>query len=303
MAPEQDNLATNFNTFISQLSRSGHDFHTAVTTTDICQDRIPDALSERVCPLPNTGGSPATHLRGAFIGAPGRTVLRSTDSDLVSRFNSFVRPGTDGSSFEHGLTAAHLALDRSLHGKNAEFVRNDAFLAVIVVSDEEDDGIGLGMTDAFTKHNYWVDGMTRYRYTDDDFIGYLRQIKGAGHFSVSGIVGTRDLNGSLCSSQVASPQEEGTQYIKAAQKTGGIIRSICEVNWAESMLKIAQDVSAQAAQVNLPSYPDAKTILVTVDAVVSTAWTYNVANNAVKFNAGQVPHQGAAIKITYNEVR
>ena len=85
--------------------------------------------------------------------------------------------------------------------------------------------------------------------------------------------------------------------------TGGIIRSICEVNWAESMLKIAQDVSAQAAQVNLPSYPDAKTILVTVDAVVSTAWTYNVANNAVKFNAGQVPHQGAAIKITYNEVR
>ena len=303
MAPEQDNLATNFNTFITQLSRSGHDFHTAVTTTDICQERIPEALSERVCPVANIGGSPATHLRGAFIGAPGRTVLRSTDSDLVTRFNSYVRRGTDGSSFEHGLTAAQLALDRSLHGKNEEFVRNEAFLAVIVVSDEEDDGIGLGMSDASTKRNFWAEGITRYRYTEGDLIAYLRLIKGVGRFSVSGIVGTRDPSGRLCSSPVASPLEEGTQYIKAAQQTGGIIRSVCEVNWAESMLKIAQDVSAQAAQVNLPSYPDAKTILVTVDGTASSAWTYNVANNAVKFDAGQVPHQGAAIKITYTEAR
>ena len=32
-----------------------------------------------------------------------------------------------------------------------------------------------------------------------------------------------------------------------------------------------------------------------------TQWTYNSGNNAVKFNAGHVPAQGAQIKVTYYE--
>ncbi len=44
-------------------------------------------------------------------------------------------------------------------------MRSDAFLAVIVVSDEEDDGIGLGKMDVYTGHNYVAEGLTSVNYT------------------------------------------------------------------------------------------------------------------------------------------
>ena len=299
MSPEQDNIALNFNAFINQLSDAHLDFQTAVTTTDVCQATMPTDLTQRVCPVDNYGGSPATHLRGSFVGDAGRRVLKSSDADLVSRFNTYVRQGTGGSNFEHGLTAVQLAVQKSLSGENEALIRPDAFLAVVVLSDEEDDGIGLSMTDAYNGHNFWTDGITRYKYTSDDMVTYLQSTKGAGHFSISGIVGTRNPDGTMCSSAVAQPKEEGTQYIAAAKKTGGIIRSVCDVNWGDSMTQIGLDVASQAAQVVLPTTPDVATIAVTVNGVVNTDWTYNSANQAIKFNTGKVPAVGAAIKVTY----
>lgn len=303
MAPEQDNLAANFNSFITELADAHVDFQAAITTTDVCQATMPGDLTQRVCPVNNYGGSAATHLRGSFFGDAGRKVLKNTDADLVSRFNTYVKQGTGGSNFEHGLTAVQLAVEKSLSGENEALIRPDAFLAVIVLSDEEDDGIGLNMTDGFSGHNYWTDGVTRYRYTSDDLVTYLQTAKGAGKFSVSGIVGTRNADGTLCTSNVASPREEGTQYIAAAQKTGGIIRSVCDLNWGDSMTQIGKDVAAQATQVVLPTKPDAATIVVTVNGVVNTDWTYNTANTAIKFNTGKVPAVGAAIKVTYADIQ
>jgi len=303
MAPEQDNLAANFNSFITELADAHVDFQAAITTTDVCQASMPSDLTQRVCPVNNYGGSAATHLRGSFFGDAGRKVLKNTDADLVSRFNTYVKQGTGGSNFEHGLTAVQLAVEKSLSGENEALIRPDAFLAVIVLSDEEDDGIGLNMTDGFSGHNYWTDGVTRYRYTSDDLVTYLQTAKGAGKFSVSGIVGTRNADGTLCTSNVASPREEGTQYIAAAQKTGGIIRSVCDLNWGDSMTQIGKDVAAQATQVVLPTKPDAATIVVTVNGVVNTDWTYNTANTAIKFNTGKVPAVGAAIKVTYADIQ
>ncbi len=299
MSPEQDNIALNFNAFINQLSDAHLNFQTAVTTTDVCQATMPTDLTQRVCPVDNYGGNPATHLRGSFVGDAGRRVLKSSDADLVSRFNTYVHQGTGGSNFEHGLTAVQLAVQKSLSGENEALIRPDAFLAVVVLSDEEDDGIGLSMTDAYNGHNFWTDGITRYKYTSDDMVTYLQSTKGAGHFSISGIVGTRNADGTMCSSAAAQPKEEGTQYIAAAKKTGGIIRSVCDVNWGDSMTQIGLDVASQAAQVALPTAPDVPTIVVTVNGVTSTDWTYNSANQAIKFNTGKVPAGGAAIKVTY----
>jgi len=300
MAPEQDYLATNFNAFIGMLSAAGQDFQTAITTTDICQDQIPNDLSQRVCPV-EYGGSAATHFRGGFVGETGRKVLKRTDADLISRFNTYTRQGTNGSGFEHGLQAAAMAVDKSLRGENEALVRPDAFLAVIVVSDEEDDGIGLGQMDAYNKHNFVAEGLTTHRYTEDNLVSYLQGVKGQGNFSVSAIASTRLANGSLCTSPHAQPLEEGTQYIAAAKKTGGIIQSICDTNWNQSLSLIGADLSAQLSQVVLPSNPDPATIRVKVDGVESKAWSYVSASNAVKFNAGALPQKGAQIAVGYVE--
>lgn len=301
MSEEQSYLATNFNAMITALNDAGHDFQTAITTTDICQDTMPAALEDRVCPA-DYGGSPATHLRGSFVGTAGRKVLKRGDADLVSKFNTYVSQGVDGSGFEHGLKAAQMAVAKSLSGENEPLVRSGAFLAVIVVSDEQDDGIGLSQTDAYNGHNFYSEGYTRFRFTEDDMITYLRGVKGNGKFSVSAITPTRLANGALCAAPHTAPAEEGTQYILAAQKSGGIAQSICDTNWNASLARIGLDLDSQISQVVLPSTPKVDTIVVKVNGVMTSAWTYNAGNNAVKFNAGHVPAEGAAIEVTYTEM-
>ncbi len=300
MAEEQQYLANNFNSLITQLNSAGHDFQTAVTTSDICDDTVPSDLALRSCPV-EYGGSAATHLRGAFRGDAGRKVLKKGESDLVAKFNAYTQAGVDASGFEHGLGAAKLAIQKSLNGQNEPLVRSDAFLAVIVVSDEEDDGIGLSLTDAYNGHNFYAEGLTTYKFTEDDMISYLQGVKGNGKFSISTIAPTRLANGDLCTASHSQPKEEGTQYIKAAQKSGGLVQSICDTNWSASLSNIGRDLNAQVTQVVLPSAPDVATITVKVNGTVFSEWSYNAGNNAVKFNAGHVPAEGAQIKVTYYE--
>ncbi len=171
----------------------------------------------------------------------------------------------------------------------------------MVVSDEEDDGIGLSMVDAYHGHNFLAEGLTTFRYTDEDFTRYLTQTKGIGNFSVSTIAPTRLSDGTLCSAPHTQPLEEGTQYIAAAKKTGGVIQSICDTNWNQALASLGADLSAQISQVVLPSKPDPATLVVKVDNVRSSSWTYVPANNSVKFSAGSVPQKGANIVIGYVE--
>ncbi len=301
MSEEQQGLAQNFNAMITALNDAGHDFQTAITTTDVCQDQIPLDLAERVCPV-DYGGSAATHLRGAFVGDTGRKVLKKGDTDLITKFDQYTKQGVGGSGFEHGLKAAEMAIQKVQSGQNAPLIRPDAFLAVIVVSDEEDDGIGLGMLDAYNNHNFVAEGLTTFRYTADNFVSYLQGVKGAGKFSVSGIVATRDGNGNLCSSASSQPAEEGTQYIRAASLTGGMVQSICDTNWNSKLAQIGLDLDAQITQVVLPSKADPATIKVYVNGTLMNEWTYSQANHSVKFNTGFVPVEGSAIKVTYLEV-
>lgn len=302
MSEEQTYLGNNFNAFINKLVTAGHDFQTAVTSTDVCQEQIPADLAQRVCPV-NYGGSTATRHRGSFVGDEGRKVLKHTDSDIVSRFTNYTKVGINGSGFEHGLKAAQMAVEKVTTGANEPLIRADAFLAVIVVSDEEDDGIGLSMTDPSNGRNFTAEGLTTFRFTEDHMIDYLKTIKGAGKFSVSAIAPTRKADGTLCSANHSKPNEEGTQYIKAAQKTGGIIQSICETNWSASLAQIGYDLNAQITQIVLPSKPDVATIKVTVNGSVVAGWSFNEGNNAVKFNADSVPAEGAQIQIDYVEAQ
>jgi hypothetical protein len=132
-------------------------------------------------------------------------------------------------------------------------------------------------------------------------IDYLKTVKAQGKFSVSAITPVRLANGSLCSAPHTSPLEEGTQYIKAAAKSGGLLQSICDTDWSQSMATLGVDLSAQITQINLPSVPDPASIKVMANGQMTKEWTYNPANNAIKFNIGKVPPEGAQIYVGYFE--
>lgn len=299
MAEEQTYLGQNFSSFMNQLLAIGTDFQTGITTTDICSSANPATvpMAERYCPV--LDGTSSSHFRGSLVGTNGLKVLKPSMSDISSRFLQYANVGIQGSSFEHGLKATEMAVAKSLAGQNEGLVRSDAFLAVIVVSDEEDDGIGLGKTDVYTGRNYVAEGYTSFRYTEDHLIGYLNNAKGSGNFSISTITGTRNSNGSMCSSAHSQPLEEGTQYISAANKTGGIVQSICDTNWSSSLASIGRDIAGQSAQIALSNIPYQNTISVRVNGVINTQWTYSAGNNSIKFNAGFVPSNGSNISVNY----
>jgi hypothetical protein len=299
MSEEQSYLGQNFSSFMTQLLASGVDFQTGITTTDVCSTATPSSvpMAERYCP--QLSGSSNGHYRGSLVGTNGSRVLTATTPSIIQKFLQYSNVGTQGSGFEHGLKAAEMAVEKSLAGNNEGLVRPDAFLAVIVVSDEEDDGIGLSQTDAYSGKNHVALGQTSVYYTDDHFISNLNTVKGVGKYSVSTITGTRLGNGNMCSSAHSSPLEEGTQYIKAATKTGGIVQSICDTNWSSSLANIGKDIAAQSAQVSLSYVPKDGSIKVFVSGVENSHWTHSSGNKFIKFEAGFIPQAGAEVEVKY----
>lgn len=299
MSSEQRLLRENFPTFIEGLKDSLPDFQTAVTSTDVCDRELPRDKANVVCPFDNNNSS--SHLRGSFVGNKGSQILSSAMSKetLAEKFSDYADVGTSGSGFEHGLWAAKLAIDKVKDKSNDALMRSDAFLAVIVVSDEEDDGIGLSMEDEQGR-NYKDLGQTSFYWDDSDMIRYLNQEKGKGKFAISTITGTRDADGALCRSSTARPREEGTQYINAAKKTGGLVQSICSEDWSDLLGKLSQDFAGQATQFVLDNSAVAKSIRVFVDGKERrSGWKYLKDARAIRFDPGKEPAPGAKIGITY----
>lgn len=115
MADNQARLVENFQRFIDQpaIANDEVDFHIGVTTTDTFAEA------------------------GRLVGVPA--VITNDTPDLASVFTANASVGVNGSGSEAGLEASRLALSEpNLSGANAGFLRDEAALVVIYVSDEED---------------------------------------------------------------------------------------------------------------------------------------------------------------------
>ncbi len=155
MCEEQANLRENFDQFITGLVDIGADFNLAVVTTDM-QDpnesgrfqNIPDGdagpscsltVDISQCPSPANGQDyPPLVIssQNPRYKLPDGTV---NVESLKRDFGCNATTGTKGNGFEMGLEAAKVALDLNLRQSfNSGFLRDDAFLAVIFLTDEND---------------------------------------------------------------------------------------------------------------------------------------------------------------------
>jgi len=129
MSEEQDNLAKNFPGFMNIVqqyrTQAGEalDVHVGVVTSDTESSASGDSGSLRST---------------TACGAPTK-FLALTDVDVASKFACLANVGTDGSSTETPLKAAELAFSASMRtGTNVGFRRDDAILAVVILTDEDD---------------------------------------------------------------------------------------------------------------------------------------------------------------------
>ncbi|MBK8012413.1 MAG: VWA domain-containing protein [Deltaproteobacteria bacterium] len=191
MADEQENLALNFDAFIRNIAGSG-DYQIAVVTTDLDEGGTERAgvrthqFSPQNPPAQWTSDDSATACsaiqieHGCFRG-PDAT-LRIVSSSMPAEeqksvFADNVRVGSCGSGTEQGLAAMLAALEKS-SGCNTGFLRDEANLVIIFVSDENDNS--TGSVDSF------VDAIAAYKP------GGYAQVR------VASIVGSVDGNASRC---------------------------------------------------------------------------------------------------------
>lgn len=145
MTEEQDNLRRNFPAFtrvLKNLPQGLPNLHLAVVSSDLgagpfdkvdnCHRKGDGGRFQNAARGGNCVGP-----RGSFISAVGPD--RNFDGDIDQVFSCIAPLGTKGCGFEHQLQSVRAALDPELMpAENAGFLRDDAVLAIVLLTDEDD---------------------------------------------------------------------------------------------------------------------------------------------------------------------
>ena len=244
MDDDQWTLANNFGTFIEELSDYSNDWQIIVANDD--------------------------------NGCNNSGLLRPTmsESTYSALFSSAVSSG-GGSHTESLLTVGANAISNTDSGEcNSGFLRPDAMLHIILVSDEPEQS-------SYTSGYAW-----------NQLTQQIIDLKGsAGMVRISAIAGPVP---SGCGS--ADP---GTGYSEAVAATGGVFLSICS-NWATpSNLSQLAEASINQDTFALSREAAESTIVVFVNGSLRTDWVYDPDGNTVTVNGG-VPTEGDSVEISYS---
>lgn len=293
MSEEQSSIVGNFSSFIQFADAQALDYRLAVVSTDIEGDVFGGGLP---CPVPAVGQRPVGVPQGACgyfadgndtgaLNPDWRLVTPDEQPSAEAAFTAIASQGINGSANETGLAAAYQALSAPLiNGWNQGFLRPDAYLAIIFLSDEPDFSTG----------------------TVDFYVNFFKAIKGFRNtnlFSASAIVGDA---GQGCNG-AGGNAGGGDRYIEVANQTGGIFESICTSSWSNSLQNLGLNVFGYKSRFFLSNTPVAGTVEVSVDGVPvaqqaasgQVRWSYDSANNALNFAPLAIPEPGSEIVVRY----
>ncbi len=277
MLDEQQKLGRAIGTFIQSFVNLGLDYHIGITSTDVS----------------------GTGLNGELAGPwmYGSATGGQTDQVVISTFESQAALGALGSADEKGFAATKRALTAPLtnNAPNKDFLRADATLAVVVVSDEDDrDATGelSGTMNAAVVNDFvtWAQG----RKTDPNDVTFSAM---AGPSS-----GGLSACGSLASQATAAPA-----YNKAVRDTHGVWSNICNFDITPflthlSFVAAGLDFRFELAEQPLSFSPSAITVTVDGQEVPYGAlngWTYDQNEQAVELHGSEIPGPGSTVVISY----
>lgn len=298
MSPAQTNLVNNFHSFINSFVTKGYDFQIAVTTTDAYLAGN-NFYNKSASAYP---GYTQTQMR-ALANFKGPVLTPSTPN-IENKFVSNATVGDVGDGDERAFSSFREALNR-----NPTFHRADAFLAVIILSDEDDFSDPVRPEASWTKSG----GVSDHNYVDpnletvDSYVNYLDTLTGSTtttkNYNVSAI-GTLD---SACQAQENKKYAEsiiGQRYISIANKTNGVLGSICDTSFASSLTLIETKILELSTQFYLTRVPDPTTIVIhvngaTVNPDATNGWTYQPSANSIIFHGSAIPPQGAQINVDF----
>ena len=281
MAEEQKALAQNLDRLWNRIALANADFHIAVTTTGM----HPFTSGFVQCPGGAGGGEagrffPVDNSRPRILTPQTPDVknvlFANTNVGICNYDERFLDPVL--AALTDPLVSATKAPGTPLpNDGNAGFLRDDARLALLAVSDADDSNDVVNPAPV------------------SDYVRRLAQVKRGALdlISFAGIVPLTDCR----------PQAEGigVRYIELAKQLNGHLEDICQLANFGSML----DNSLGDLLMPLTSFPlsarprDPASILVTVSGVTVTGWSYDATSNRIVFPDTAVPPPGSHITARY----
>lgn len=265
-------LSTNFSVFSQYASMANIDYHLALTTTTPIRA---DCVGQTCTPINSLASE------GRFFRDVSRMIPPVMDRTNVGRFAGAVGLlGTTGWGVESGLQTAVLALTPPLITvENAGFLRADASLSVVVVSDAGDQS----------------------PLPVSYYLNRLLGVKGAQQrsrfsFNVIGTFGTTTPTCGFDSS--ADP----SRYETVMLATGGVRGEICTPNWATTLEQVGKTALGFRTQFYLNAVPDlssGRMLEVLINGQPAMGWTYEPMSNSVTFQEASTPTAGQSLTVSY----
>lgn len=302
MLPLQQNLANNFQNFIANFQSKGFDFKMAVTT------------SQAYLAEPNYRNNPlfAAFRDGNSVDGPtGHPIMTPLTPNLTDVFTKNAKQGASGSGDERIFQSIYSALASPL---NAGFIRPTSFFAVVILSDEDD------FTDPNRVEGSWFypGGIADHSYSNpglvtvDSVVASLDAATGSTptsrRYNVSAIT---VLDNACLAAHRAQPNGGasiiGQRYIELANKTNGVLGSLCDPSYATSLSFIQQRIVELATAFKLDRQPVVSSIQVSVNGSAvpqdaANGWTYDSGTNSIVFHGAGVPPAAASIQVAFDPV-
>jgi hypothetical protein len=243
MEEEQSALTQNFPLFMNYFLGSGLDYHIGVVSTDM------DAPSHK----------------GKLRTVAGYKWIDVETPNPIAVYTQMAYMGINGSAEEKGRAAAYTALELRKNGYNQNFLREEASLHVVAISDENDHS-GSNPVSL------------------NEFIQYLLTLKWSSDMvTFSSITGPP--------SGCPTAYEPGTQYLSITQAVTGIEWSICEDEWGQVLDELGMQAAGLKREFYLSEVPVPGSIEVwVVDDGITYAfeegedWVYDRARNSIVFD-------------------
>ena len=217
-------------------------------------------------------------------------VISTTTPDPKAVFTANTAFGPSRIRWEQGLRQAELALTGANvipGGPNDGFLRPKAALAIIAVANDDDGSYG----------------------TTDYYARSFRSLKGKGNeglVSFSTIAGTTP---SGCTppgeeNYFGSLAKPAFRFAAVATKTGGVVGSICDASFENTLVQIAEALNTLRRVFPLTLVPLLSTLTVTINGVVIphdaiNGWDYRADTNSIVFLGNYIPPPAAMIRVEY----
>jgi len=293
MYTKQEKLGAGFSSFASLFSAKDFNFNMAVITTDIAgQDGDFQSLPYPYQhPIDPARSNPANYVG---VNGPAVNILNNSTTDLFEHFISNVRVGDTGAANAQSLDAIIRSLGTTkLAGVNSGFLREDAHLAVIIVTDDDDGDINFGL------------GSTA---STADVINHLQSLKPdkfdvisrtyKKNFTVSAVMVDTDTTGCV------APFSPGVEYRSLVNDTSGSIANICANDFSTGLSQISQRIAEAITEIPLSRTPDVSTIQILFNGTVvpqnaTDGWTYSSTGNKIVFHGNYIPRDNTSISVNY----